>query len=55
MPDLYDLFAARTPEVTCPTSSTPPPAPPTPGTIYTASIETIDNDRAGMLLGSLNV
>lgn len=55
MPDLYDLFAARTPEVTCSPSSTPSPPPPTPGTNYTASIETIDNDRAGMLLGALNI
>ncbi|MCX4878103.1 hypothetical protein [Streptomyces sp. NBC_00847] len=52
MPDLYDLFAARKPEVTGSPSSTPPP---TPGTIHTASIETIDNDRAGMLLGALNL
>ncbi|MFE7854046.1 hypothetical protein [Streptomyces sp. NPDC057403] len=55
MHDLYDLFAVRTSEVTCQASSTPPPAPPTPGTVYTASIETIDNDRAGVLLGALNI
>jgi hypothetical protein len=41
--------------MTCPSGSTPPPAPPTPGTIYTAAIETIDNDRAGTLLGALNI
>ena len=52
MSNLYDLLAERAPEMNEPDATTPPP---TPGTIYTASIETIDNDHAGVLLGALNI
>ncbi|QNP69025.1 hypothetical protein IAG44_05905 [Streptomyces roseirectus] len=53
MPNLYDLLADHTPEMT---ESTPTPGtPPTPGTSYTASVETIDNDCSGRLLGTLNI
>lgn len=53
MPDLYDLLATRAPEGNDPAASTPPPS--NPGTVYTASVETIDNDRAGTLLNTLNI
>lgn len=57
MPDLYDLFGAL-PEVNrpdVPVPATPQPQRPRPGTVLTASVETIDNDRAGLLLGAVNV
>lgn len=50
MSDLYDLFGSPVPEVTPPT-----PEPPRPGTVLTHSVETIDNDRAGMLLGAVSI
>lgn len=50
MPDLYELFGAPVPEVT-----SAGPERPRPGTTHTASVETIDNDRAGMLLGAVSI
>lgn len=52
MPDLYDLFGAPVP---VPEVMSPTPQPPRPGTVLTASVETIDNDRAGMLLGAVSI
>jgi hypothetical protein len=42
-PSLYELTAVKIDR------DPGNPAPP-PGTVYTASIETIDNDRAGLLM-----
>lgn len=53
MPNLYDLLATRTSEVSDTAASTP--QPPNPGTVYTASVETIDNDCVGTLLHTLNI
>ncbi|MFE3830095.1 hypothetical protein [Streptomyces sp. NPDC059092] len=50
MPDLYDLFGDPVPEV-----KSSAPEPPKPGTVHTASVETIDNDRAGTLLGAVSI
>lgn len=54
MPDLYQLLADL-PTMTPPAGPAPTPPPPNPGTHYTASVETIDNDRSGVLLGALNI
>ena len=44
-PSLYDLTAVPVPMDCDPGDPTPPP-----GTVYTASIETIDNDQAALML-----
>ncbi|MER8226313.1 hypothetical protein ABTZ58_38610 [Streptomyces sp. NPDC094143] len=53
MPDLYDLLATRASEGSDSAASTPPPS--NPGTVYTASVETIDNDSAGIFLNTANI
>lgn len=47
MADLYEFLSEEAPGN--------PNDPIPPGTVYTASVETIDNDRSGMLLGEFPV
>ncbi|MHA6510847.1 hypothetical protein [Tessaracoccus sp. Y1736] len=47
MADLYEFLSEDAPRM--------PHNPIPPGTIYTASVETIDNDRSGSLLGEFPV
>lgn len=56
--DLYTLLSQEPPVLT--TADTrfpgdPKPERPRPGTHYTASIETVDNDHAGLLLGRITL
>jgi len=58
MPNLYDVLSADLCEVSpkaVPASSRTQPPKPKPGTHLTASVETIDNDYAGMLLGAVSI
>ena len=50
LPDLYTVLARKAREDHV--RSNPRPFP---GTIETSSIETIDNDRAGLLLGAVTL
>lgn len=56
--DLYTLLSQTPPVMTVESSrfpGDPKPDRPRPGTQYTASIETVDNDHAGMLLGRISL
>jgi hypothetical protein len=55
VPNLYDLLSDPDTEVTSVSAagSPPPPRPPKPGSTLTASVESTDADRAGMLLGAV--
>ncbi|MBK3642546.1 hypothetical protein [Streptomyces sp. MBT33] len=48
----HDLIASITREAADQPSSAPRPAASTPEAVHAASMETIDNDRTGVLLGA---